>query len=808
MTKRSSIAGWLANLVPPLSAARWASATPSQIPQVANGLGRIVAAALLPLLVVVGFLTCAGTASAQTKPDNVLASPLGPKAVQITFFACESSDYPDCDNPFSIYRNPPGFTKSAIVSNLPLGYGFYVGSSKTVWMDTTVKAGQTYTYEVCSGSQSASNCQTSNTVTVPVPSPPYPTVTLSASSPQLVQKKAGGEWDTTLSWTSQNATSLNLEPMNGSDTSLGAVPPSGSRSVDIPGSPTTYVITATNVVGAATAKVTVAIPTPCPSFAPPQSLSVYPYTSALKWTNPSTSPNTPYQACPSSPTDIVIYRFDGLAIEQIADLPANNGVLVTRYQDPGPLQPHSFYQYNVCEGPADTLKDNCAGTNVIVWGANPILTAAPGSSTDVKLEIAVDEAGEIVAITVTRATAVNSPGQKLGNGLMGCPTVGANGLPLSGPPPVTVYNWTSAPASTPNNTRYKTKSFGQWTMKSKSAPYIFDIPDDTTAKPGTTYVYWAQVQWGATSNQVDPLTQSSYGVTVSVPKINDLYAPQASLGGGIQPLKLSGGTPAPSQSGTMASVVTAPTASPMSRTITPAASSPMMAHPAGTTAVPLAAPQSATTARPGTAPMITPTTPMLPSARPMMSSSAGSTTASQSATTASVATASMVSQTSSVTPPAGPVTGSCPPLSGTAASPPMAPMMGSAPMLQPSHGMMSSTESVAARPLAQSAPVKLATAPMKTSSTASVRSVAPMPGAANVSAAIKEVQQKPHDAQALYALGKAYCASHLKDSGVSYMYMALLVAEQAGNASLTSQIKNSLAEQGVQAEELNRGVPR
>lgn len=791
--------------------------------QIGGGLGRIGAVTFLPLLVVVGFLACAGTASAQTKPDNVVASPLGPKAVQITFFACESSEYPDCDNPFTIYRNPPGFTKPAIVSNLPLGYGLYVGSSKTAWTDTTVKAGQTYTYEVCSGSQSASNCQTSNTVTVPVPTPPPPpdpTVTLNASSPQLVQKKAGSEWDTTLSWTSQNATSLNLEPMNGSDTSLGEVPPAGSRSVDIPGSPTTYVITATNVVGTATAKVTVAIPTPCPSFAPPQNLSVYPYTSALKWTNPSTSPNTSYQACPSSPTDIVIYRFDGFAIEQIADLPANNGVLVTRYQDPGPLQPHSFYQYSVCEGPADTLKDNCAGTNVIIWGSDPILTAVPGSSTDVKLEIAVDEAGEIVAITVTRAIAVNSPGQKLGNGLMGCPTVGPNGLPVSGPPPVTVYNWTSAPTSTPNNTRYKMKSFGQWTMKSKSAPYIFDIPDDTTVKPGTTYVYWAQVQWGATSNQVEPVTQGSYGVTVTVPRFNDLYPPQATLGGGTQPLKLSGGTPAPSQSGTMASVPTAPTASSVSRTIAPAASSPMMAHPAGTTAVPLAASQSATTARPGTAPMMTPAAPMLQSA-PAMMSSAGSTAAPQSATTAPApqsatvagpAAAPILGGASPAIPSAGSTTGSCPPLSGTAASPVIAPMMSSAPMLQPGHPMMSSTGSAAARPLAQSATAaKLTVAPTETPASRTVspvRSASPMPGAANVSSAIKEVQQKPHDAQALFALGKAYCASRLKDTGVSYMYMALLVAEQAGNASLTSQIKNSLAEQGVQADGLNRGVPR
>lgn len=81
-----------------------------------------------------------------------------------------------------------------------------------------------------------------------------------------------------------------------------------------------------------------------------------------------------------------------------------------------------------------------------------------------------------------------------------------------------------------------------------------------------------------------------------------------------------------------------------------------------------------------------------------------------------------------------------------------------------------------------------------------VRPVEAFPNAANLNAAIKQVQQRPHDAQALYALGKAYCASRLTNTGVSYMYMALLLAEQARNAPLASLIKTSLAEQGVRAE--------
>jgi hypothetical protein len=78
-----------------------------------------------------------------------------------------------------------------------------------------------------------------------------------------------------------------------------------------------------------------------------------------------------------------------------------------------------------------------------------------------------------------------------------------------------------------------------------------------------------------------------------------------------------------------------------------------------------------------------------------------------------------------------------------------------------------------------------------------MRPVAVLPGAANLAAAIKVAQQKPHEPQALYALGKAYCASHLKNTGVSDMYMALLLAERAGDAALSTQIKASLAREGV-----------
>ncbi len=132
--------------------------------------------------------------------------------------------------------------------------------------------------------------------------------------------------------------------------------------------------------------------------------------------------------------------------------------------------------------------------------------------------------------------------------------------------------------------------------------------------------------------------------------------------------------------------------------------------------------------------------------------------------------------------------------SQTAARPAIAPMASAA-------SPMMTAAPITAAPPSQSAPAaRLTIAPksVPASRTLSpVRSAAPLPGAANLEAAIKEAQQKPHDAQALYSLGKAYCASRLRDTGVSYMYMALLLAERAGNSALAAQIKGSLAQQGV-----------
>ena len=683
---------------------------------------RVAGVALLGVLLLASFITCAGMASAQTAPDQVLASPLGPAAVQITFYACEYSDYPDCNYPFSIYRNPPGFTQSPIISNLPLGYGFYAGSSKTAWTDSTVKAGQTYTYEVCSGPKpdsSADNCTATTPVKVPFPPPPStpkPTVKLTSTSPLMPSAEA------TLDWTSTNATSLDLEPGVGQ---VGV--PAGSTNVD-PAQTTTYTITATGPGGTATANLTL-----CGPVAPPENLSVLDV--HLKWTNPA------QPSCQPTLKDIRIFRQSPPSnLEFIALLPSSNDILPNRYTDEGiyGALPHSPNQYLVCEGPSDGKNVNCAWSVVkFTWGADPVLTATRVNATTVQLKIVVDEVADVSAISVTRQGSDDPCRQRqnLGNGLQGCPTVGPYGQPVGHTD--TVYNWISGSGSGPS--------------LPKSAPYVINLPDDTTVKPGVEYYYVAHVGW-ATGSVPGPEQDSA---TVTVPSIYGTVQGQQALAGGIKPLKLNGGAPPP-PSGSR--VATASMLNPTARTVAPAPSS-AMTRPAVTTTAPAPATQSTTAARP----MIT-TAPMMAAAAPMTAPAPGS----------QMAVRPMMAPTTSAAPP----------------------------MLQPEHTMMSSTDAAAAPPQPTTA-ARLAVAPMKAPSSRTVlpvRPIAPLPGAANLAAALKEVQQKPRDPQALYALGKAYCASRLRDTGVSYMYMALLLAENAGNAPLAAQIRIGLAGQGVSAK--------
>ena len=113
-----------------------------------------------------------------------------------------------------------------------------------------------------------SGCAKKPVAVTPPPTPPpppaavpRPTVTLKASSNFLQQGES-----VTLSWSSTNATDLDLQP------AVGKVSPEGSTKVSPTGS-TTYTITATGPGGTATdsARITVAAaaaPTPAPAPAP------------------------------------------------------------------------------------------------------------------------------------------------------------------------------------------------------------------------------------------------------------------------------------------------------------------------------------------------------------------------------------------------------------------------------------------------------------------------------------------------------------------------------------------------------------
>ncbi len=95
------------------------------------------------------------------------------------------------------------------------------------------------------------------TTPAPAPAPPaQPTVTLNASPTSVNPGQT-----VTLSWSSTNATDLDIQP------SVGRVAPQGSTPVN-PSQSTTYTITATGAGGSATASAHVDVNAPAPAAAP------------------------------------------------------------------------------------------------------------------------------------------------------------------------------------------------------------------------------------------------------------------------------------------------------------------------------------------------------------------------------------------------------------------------------------------------------------------------------------------------------------------------------------------------------------
>ncbi|HXX43238.1 MAG TPA: peptidoglycan-associated lipoprotein Pal [Candidatus Acidoferrales bacterium] len=93
--------------------------------------------------------------------------------------------------------------------------------------------------------------------TAPAPPPAQPTVTLNASPTSVNSGQT-----VTLSWSSTNATDLDIQP------GVGKVAPQGSTPVN-PTQSTTYTITATGAGGSATASARVDVNAPTPPPAPP-----------------------------------------------------------------------------------------------------------------------------------------------------------------------------------------------------------------------------------------------------------------------------------------------------------------------------------------------------------------------------------------------------------------------------------------------------------------------------------------------------------------------------------------------------------
>jgi hypothetical protein len=123
---------------------------------------------------------------------------------------------------------------------------------------TTVSPAETTTYTITATGPGGTS---TDSVTVTVAPPPEPTVTISAD-PETIQEGASS----TLSWTSDNATSCSI------DQGIGTVPLSGSTTVS-PAETTTYTITATGPGGTATDSVTVTV-TPTPT---PQTITLRPH---------------------------------------------------------------------------------------------------------------------------------------------------------------------------------------------------------------------------------------------------------------------------------------------------------------------------------------------------------------------------------------------------------------------------------------------------------------------------------------------------------------------------------------------------
>jgi hypothetical protein len=119
--------------------------------------------ALFPMLAMLLGFTGAPTALAQAPPTSVTSQAEGPTGILVSWVSCQTSGDANCQEYFTIYRNPPSLDTLLFVTNT-------ANDSKRDHLDTDgLKASTTYSYLVCTGEKLAdgSNCVSTSATTLP-----------------------------------------------------------------------------------------------------------------------------------------------------------------------------------------------------------------------------------------------------------------------------------------------------------------------------------------------------------------------------------------------------------------------------------------------------------------------------------------------------------------------------------------------------------------------------------------------------------------------------------------------------------------
>jgi chitodextrinase len=183
----------------------------------------------------VAFRAASADATPPTAPTLLSAIPLSPSQINLAWTASTDPDNASAQLTYTVYRNAVriGATTAGTIS----------------WQDTGLAASTTYTYAV-SAQDPAGNSSPQSTGVQATTAASLPGITSFTASPASI---VPGQ-TATLSWTVSNATSLTINSGVGTVTSL------PSTAVH-PAATTTYILTASNSAGSATAQVVVTVST-------------------------------------------------------------------------------------------------------------------------------------------------------------------------------------------------------------------------------------------------------------------------------------------------------------------------------------------------------------------------------------------------------------------------------------------------------------------------------------------------------------------------------------------------------------------